>query len=328
MPPASALATWRWSRNHSNQRGKSVTTSIFTSARGSSQEAQVDVDPRRLRRRPSGSRRARAARAGRRGRRCARTSRPRTRAARAGRTTPSSRSPSQTRAPSRSSAHHSPSPSAGSSLRRRRSAPRRAAPRRRRGPRSPSRRTIGRSVGAGAAHDLGLRARDGDRRAEREQRASRRADVEAPVEPVGPSRPARRAPARGSIDDVDEHAAALAGGRGDHASAGPARCDRRGRSPCRSRRGRRRARARPCRRPPRTARPRPARGRRRAPRRGTRAAPVGEHRHRPERRRSGCAMPWCAAACAPSATAGRRGPASRAPAPRRSRSSTGWSAAL
>src|SRR3954452_19609394 len=31
-PPASALATWRWERNHSNHSGKSVTTSSCISA--------------------------------------------------------------------------------------------------------------------------------------------------------------------------------------------------------------------------------------------------------------------------------------------------------
>src|SRR3954469_11318786 len=66
-PPESALATWRWARNHSNHSGNSVTTSSCTSARlgggrvggaggrrgrprrrGISEERNVDVDHLRL----------------------------------------------------------------------------------------------------------------------------------------------------------------------------------------------------------------------------------------------------------------------------------------
>src|SRR3954469_15525435 len=50
-PPASALATWRWARNHSNHSGNSVTTSSCMSAGlagerrcGVAQERHVDVD--------------------------------------------------------------------------------------------------------------------------------------------------------------------------------------------------------------------------------------------------------------------------------------------
>src|SRR5581483_3976525 len=47
LPAASALRTWRWSRNHWNHSGKSVKTSISICARRSplAEEGEVDLDP-------------------------------------------------------------------------------------------------------------------------------------------------------------------------------------------------------------------------------------------------------------------------------------------
>ena len=126
---------------------------------------------------------------------------------------PTSRSPSTTRQPSRSSAYHSSSPSGGAVGAR----DQQVRPAQRLGrlaASTPARRRIGRSSVPARRTISRLAAGDAHRRAERQQRAARARHVEASRRGRGggrrgPPRATRRGSAATSVDDVDEHAALL-----------------------------------------------------------------------------------------------------------------------
>ena len=145
-------------------------------------------------------------------------------------TVPSRRSPSNTSQRSSSCAHHSPSPSCGAPARGDASAARRVAASAASRSSTPCRRTIGRASVPERRTISALRSRHADARTERQQarerrrsrRSCRRGRARGPTRPAGSSaggsltsprleRRLARTPGARSIDDVDEHMAALAG---------------------------------------------------------------------------------------------------------------------